>query len=105
MAQNNKLAPALTKRLKNTFAANEIKGFASILGELEARGLKIDDVFPHGIPANVDALQVRGSLPPGDLAKLGDIVSGAGNVREVKVFPRGIVIQDSLRVHLVLPRG
>ena len=101
----DKIVPGLTKRLKASFSAAEIKNFASIIADLQGKGLKVDDAFPYGIPANVDALQIRGNLTPDEIGKLSEIIGAAGSVREIKVFPRGIIAPESLRVHIVTARG
>lgn len=94
----------LARKLPN-ITTKEIKSLASIIGQLNAKGLKVDDAFPEGI-INPDGFGIVGNLDLKDVSKLGDLVLVAGkNIRGVTVFPQGIPAQpDFMRVTLKLGR-
>lgn len=104
MTTVNDFNTALSKQLKGTFTAAEIKQFASTIAQLQGLGIHCDDVFPLGRPAQIDALQVRGSVQLAEIAKLANLLRDPELVREIRLFPRGIIAPDALRIHAVLPR-
>ena len=94
----------LTQRLKSTLQPTEIKELAKIVALLGDGGIKVDDVFPYGIPSQNDAISIRGNITPQQLAKIGTLVAQIETIKDFKIFPRGIVAPDSYRVHVNLNR-
>lgn len=87
-----------------TLKPTEIKSLAATIATVQAKGLRVDDVFPEGIVIQ-DAVTIGGHLNPEDLTNLGDIVKAIGKLKGVQVFPRGIPVNpDMLRVKLTMQR-
>lgn len=87
------------------FQPKEITGIATLIGKLNASGLKVDDAFPEGIIAP-DAVTIAGNLDLKDMSKLGDLLMVPGKtIRGVNVLPQGIPAQpDFMRVTLKVGR-
>ena len=95
---------SLTKRLRSAFSSQEVKNLATTIASLQAAGIKVDDVFPIGIVVQPDGVSIRGHVSAVDVKKLGELIPKIGDVREVRVFPRGIIAPDVFRVHVNLGR-
>ena len=67
-------------------------------------GVKVDDVFPIGIVVQPDGVSIRGHMSPADIGKLGDLLPNISGIRDIRVFPRGIVAPETFRVHVNLAR-
>lgn len=99
-----KVASVLARKLPG-IPANEVKNLAKIIGQLNAKGLKVEDAFPEGI-VSPDAITIVGTLNLNDLSKLGDILLVPGSkVKAASVFPQGIPSQEEfMRVNLKIGR-
>lgn len=103
MTQQDPIEKSLTKRLRGSFSASEIKDFSDLISKLNIAGMKVDDAFPQGI-ISPDTLTVKGHLPIENISKLGDLIKDQVNLRELKVFPRGIPAQENWRIHMSLQK-
>lgn len=106
MASNSitPLQKSLATRLRNAMDAEQIRTLAKTIDTLQQGGMEVDDVFPVGIVINPDGVAVRGHLPIGLVPKLGELIPTMPGVKEVRIFPRGIVAPDRYRVHLTFGR-
>jgi hypothetical protein len=95
---------SLSQRLKSRLSKEEINHLASKIAELSSNGIEIDEVFPYGIPPQRERLAIRGTLTAAQLGKLGDLIPKLGDLKDYRIFPRGIVAPEKYRVHLNLNR-
>lgn len=103
-ANNTAIEKTLTRRLRSEFSAQEVKTLAKSIATMQASGLKIDDVFPIGIVVQPDGISIRGHMSPADVKSLGALLPNIGGIRDLRVFPRGIVVPDTFRVHVNIGR-
>jgi hypothetical protein len=94
---------SVTKRA-SFLAPDELSKFASVIALFLEKGIGIDDVFPFGITETPDAISVRGTLKPDQLAQLGEIIPTLEQMKDYRVFSRGIIEPDSYRLHVNLRR-
>ena len=94
----------LTRRLRSDFSAQEVKALGKSIARMQASGLKIDDVFPIGIVVQPDGVSIRGHMSPADVKRLGDLLPDIVGIRDLRVFPRGIIVPDTFRVHVNIGR-
>ena len=95
---------SLTKRLRTEFSSDEVKNLAKTIASLQTAGVKVDDVFPIGVVVKPDGVSIRGHASAADLLKLSELIPNIGNIRELRVFPRGIIAPDVFRVHVNMGR-
>ena len=95
---------ALARKLPN-LSSKEVSSIAAIIGQLNAKGLKVDDAFPEGV-VSPDAITISGNLELKDMAALGDLLLIPGNrIKDFGAFPQGIPMQpDFMRVRLKIGR-
>lgn len=101
MATSTTLEKSLTARLRGSLTPAEIKQIVKSAAAIQKSGIVIDDAFPLGKP-RPDVVSIRGHLPIGKADLLGTLLGQLNDVRELRVFPRGIIDPDRLRVHLNL---
>jgi len=94
----------LTKRLSLHLDKAEISQVAKLVATLSDKGIEIDDVFPFGIPSQIDSISVRGYLDEKQLAEVSAMLPKLGAIKDYRIFPRGIVVSDRFRMHLNLNR-
>ena len=94
----------LTKRLSRHLDKTEISRVAKLLATLSDNGIEIDDVFPYGIPSQLDSISVRGYLNEKQVAEVSAMLPKLGAIKDYRIFPRGIVVPDRFRMHLNLNR-
>jgi hypothetical protein len=103
--QENTMAPkisvtnALTSRLRHAFTTAQIADWADSLARMQALGLKVDDVFPQGIPMP-DTLVMKTHVP---IADIGAVILNLHQqipVRKIDIFPVGIPAPDMWRVRV-----
>lgn len=99
MATSNTLEKSLTARLRGNLTAAEIRQIVKAAAAIQKGGIVIDDAFPIGKP-RPDVVSIRGHLPIAKADVLGTVLAQLSDVRELRVFPRGIIDPDRLRVHL-----
>jgi hypothetical protein len=99
MDKLNELNSALTVRLRNAFTKDQIHHWAGSLADLQAMGMKVDDVFPQGMPAP-DVLVMQASVPLTELGTAIMQLQKHPHLRRIEVFPWGIPKQDTWRVHV-----
>lgn len=104
MPESKEMEKSLTKKLRGNFSSAEIKEFSGIIAHLQMGGLKVDDAFPEGI-VSPDSVVIKGDLLNDEIVKLADLIKSQPNIREIKVFPRGIPVQERWRVHLTLSKS
>lgn len=95
---------SLTKRLRSEFSSDEVKALATTIASLQTAGIKVDDVFPIGIVIKPDGVSIRGHVSAVDLTKLSELIPNIEAIRDIRVFPRGIIAPDMFRVHVNLGR-
>jgi hypothetical protein len=103
-AELNALQKSLTQRLKGGLSASEIRSLAKTIDTLQQGGMAVDDVFPIGIVVNPDGVTVRGHLPIDAVTKIGELIPKIPTIKDIRVFPRGIIAPDKYRVHLTVER-
>lgn len=94
---------SITQRLRNGFDAAEIKEFAATIATLQRAGIKVDDVFPMGMNPP-DGVSIRAHLSQEQLRVFGDIIPKLGNIKDLRVFPRGIISPENFRLHVNMGR-
>lgn len=95
---------SLTKRLRSEFSSDEVKDLATTIASLQTAGIKVDDVFPIGLVVRPDGVSVRGHVSAADLLKVSQLIPNIGGIRDIRVFPRGIINPDLFRVHVNMGR-
>lgn len=90
----------LSKRLARQLDKKEIGQLAQLIAALSDKGIEVDDVFPYGIPTQLDTIAVRGYLTKEQLGKLSDIVPLLSSIKDYRIFPRGIIAPERYRMHL-----
>jgi hypothetical protein len=98
------ISRSLTQRLRNHLKADEISELAKLVALIDSEGIDVDDVFPYGVSAQPDAVSIRAHLTPDQLAKIGDLIVKLGPVKDLKVFPRGILAPEKYRLHVNVHR-
>lgn len=101
MEKPNELHSALTVRLRNAFTKEQIQHLAGSLAEFRGVGLKLEDIFPQGIPVP-DVLVLKTSVPLTELGAAMMHLQKFPELRRIEVFPRGIPSLDSWRVNVGL---
>lgn len=101
---DNAFVEPLTQRLKGNLKTDEIAKLAKLVSTIHEHGIKVDDVFPFGIPAQPDSVSIRAHLTPEQLEEIGKLLPKLGPVRDFRVFPRGIVLPESYRLHINVNR-
>lgn len=99
MTSNPTLSNALTARLRHAFTPQQIAEWSETVGQMSAQGLKIDDVFPRGIPVQ-DSLTIKTLIPMNSLDEVIAKMQRFQHIRKIEIFPRGIPVQESWRVHV-----
>lgn len=99
MATNNPLTTALTARLRHAFSSVQIADLADSLTQIQALGLKIDDVFPQGIPVQ-DVLVMKTLVPIKDIGSIIAQLHQQVPVRRIDISPFGIPTQDMWRMRI-----
>lgn len=100
----NVIEATLSKRLSRQLDKNEIIQLARLIASFSDKGIEVDDVFPYGIPAQLDTISVRGYLTRDQLGELGTIIPMVSGIKDYRIFPRGIVEPDRYRMHLNIYR-
>lgn len=95
---------SLTKRLSRQLDKAEISQVAKLVATLSEKGIEIDDVFPYGVPSQIDSISIRGYLNEKQLAEVSAMLPKLGAIKDYRIFPRGIVQPDRFRMHLNLSR-
>lgn len=99
MAPKLSVTNALTSRLRHAFTTAQIAEWADALARMQALGLKVDDVYPEGIPIP-DTLVMNTHVP---IADIGAVILNLHQqipVRRIEIFPVGIPVQDMWRVRV-----
>jgi hypothetical protein len=99
MASQPAVTKALTSRLRHAFTTAQIAEWADSLARMQALGLKVDDVFPQGIPMP-DTLVMKTLVP---IADIGTVILNLHQqipVRRIDISPAGIPTQDMWRVRV-----
>lgn len=104
MATATTLEKSLTKRLRNSLSAAEIRQVVKAAAAMQKNGVVIDDAFPLGTVVNPDVVSLRGHLPLDKADLLGTLMGQLADVRDLRIFPRGIIEPDRLRVHVNIGR-
>lgn len=99
MATAAPLTNVLTARLRHTFSTAQIADWANSLAHMQAMGLKIDDVFPQGIPVP-DILVMKTQIPVDDIGAVLLKLHQQVPVRRLEIFPLGIPTQDMWRLRV-----
>ncbi len=81
-----------------------IKELAGTIATLQKAGIRVDDVFPYGIPYQQDGVSIRAHLSHEQMKSLGELIPKLGAIRDIQVFPRGIVNPEIFRLHVNMPR-
>lgn len=95
----------ITPRLHQHMDKAEISQIAKLIAALTEKGIRIDDVFPYGIPTIFDSVSIRGNLDAKQLAQLAEMVPTLGMIKDYHIFTRGIVAPDGFRMHMNLMRN
>lgn len=96
---------SITQRLKGSVDAAGIKELAGTIAALQRAGIRVDDVFPYGVPPyQLEGISIRAHLSHEQMKTLGDIIPKLGGMKEIRVFPRGIVNPENFRLHVNMPR-
>ena len=103
-ALSGAIQKSLTARMRDTFSSQEMKVLAKTIATMQGSGVKVDDVFPIGIVVQPDGVSIRGHMSPADIGKLGNLLPNISGIRDIRVFPRGIVAPETFRVHVNLAR-
>lgn len=96
---------SLAQRLHTHLEKTEVAQLAHLVATLTEKGIKIDDVFPYGMPGILDAISIRGNLNAVQLAHLAELVPTLGLIKDYRIFPRGIVAPEGFRMHLNVARN
>lgn len=105
MIDRNDIEKTLSQRLSTDFDNTEITQLAELIASLTEQGIRIDDVFPYGIPTIQDAVSIRGNLDAAQLAHLATLIPTLGMIKDYRIFPRGIVAPEGFRMHLNVMRN
>jgi hypothetical protein len=101
MPTNNVLAKALTPLLRNAFSAAQITEWADALSQIQTAGLKIDDVFPQGMPVQ-DTLMLKTAVPLNELGATILKIQQHLPIRRIDISPVGVPVQDMWRMRISL---
>ncbi|MES2019593.1 MAG: hypothetical protein V4484_24125 [Pseudomonadota bacterium] len=99
MSKPRDLNSALTARLRHHYSTQQIADWTDSLAQLQGMGLKIDDVFPDGMPAP-DVLVMKTSVPVAGLGPAILQLQKHPELRRIEIFPYGIPIRDLWRIHV-----
>ena len=102
---NKGIEAGVTKRLAPHLDKAEISQVAKLIAVLTEKGIRIDDVFPYGIPTIFDAVSIRGNLDAKQLGQLAELMPTLGQVKDYHIFTRGILAPDGFRMHLNVTRN
>ena len=99
MTEPFELNPTLTARLRRLYAPQEIAEWGQVLAQVHRTGLKIDDVFPDGMP-KPDVLVMKTSVPVAELGQAILQLQHQATLQRIEILPDGIPVRDLWRVQV-----
>jgi hypothetical protein len=99
MPEPCELNEALTARLRHLYSPQEIAEWGAILSQVQVMGLKIDDVFPDGMP-KPDVLIMKTSVPVAELGQAILQLQHQPALQRIEILPDGIPMRDLWRVQV-----